>query len=265
MKFLLDALGMRVLRHEEFAEGCEAQCNGPYDGRWSKTMVGYDAESTSFALEITYNYTHKQEYKKGNDLTYIEVTAPEEALERVRSSEFTSTDDTKNVLVKMPEGYNFNIVPGNDDKSYISSVHVRAQNLASTVRFYSSLLGMKPEENKVTYDGTVPFSLHFEETSSPIDYAEAGGRFAIAVADPAPFEKAVEETDGSVHTPLVELETPGKATVRVVILKDPDGSEVCVVNDDGFSELSQVDENATDALNKAIEEDKSDDKGLFAN
>ncbi len=258
MKFLLDTLGMRVLRHEEFSAGCEAQCNGPYDGRWSKTMVGYAAEAAAFALEITYNYTHKQPYKKGNDLAYVEVTAPEQTLARVRASDFPCTDGADGVLVQMPEGYNFKVLLGSDDKSAISAVHIRVQNLGSTASFYTSLLRMKPEDKKVTFDGAVPFSLHFEEIATPIDYAEAGGRFAIAVADPAPFEAAVEETDGSVHTSLVELETPGKASVRVVILKDPDGSEVCVVNEDGFSALSQVDENATEALKMAIEEDKSD-------
>ena len=29
----------QVHRHEEFASGCEATCNGPYGGAWSKTMV----------------------------------------------------------------------------------------------------------------------------------------------------------------------------------------------------------------------------------
>ena len=33
-------VGMKVLRHEEFEKGCEAACNGPYDGKWSKTMIG---------------------------------------------------------------------------------------------------------------------------------------------------------------------------------------------------------------------------------
>lgn len=28
MKFYRDVLGMKVLRHEEFADGCEAACNG---------------------------------------------------------------------------------------------------------------------------------------------------------------------------------------------------------------------------------------------
>ena len=30
----------------------------------------------------------------------------------------------------------------------------------------------------------------------------------------------------TVHTPYVSLDTPGKATVQVVILQDPDGHEV---------------------------------------
>lgn len=32
MDFFLNILNMKVLRHEEFEEGCDAACNGPYDG-----------------------------------------------------------------------------------------------------------------------------------------------------------------------------------------------------------------------------------------
>jgi hypothetical protein len=46
----------QVHRHEEFASGCEATCNGPYGGAWSKTMVGYGSEDTNFCLELTCNY-----------------------------------------------------------------------------------------------------------------------------------------------------------------------------------------------------------------
>ena len=38
----------------------------PYDGKWSKTMVGYGAEDDHFAVELTYNYGIKA-YEKGND------------------------------------------------------------------------------------------------------------------------------------------------------------------------------------------------------
>jgi len=41
---LLSCLGCRLLRHEEFEEGCDAGCNGPYAGYWSKSMVGWKNE-----------------------------------------------------------------------------------------------------------------------------------------------------------------------------------------------------------------------------
>ena len=68
--FLSGVLGLHALRHEEFSEGCEATCNGPYGGAWSKTMVGYGAEEQNFALELTYNYGIDS-YEFGNDLQYI--------------------------------------------------------------------------------------------------------------------------------------------------------------------------------------------------
>ena len=65
--FLRDTLGMRVLRHEEFAEGCAAACNGPYAGRWSKTMVGFGPEDSHFVLELTYNYGRSEERRVGKE------------------------------------------------------------------------------------------------------------------------------------------------------------------------------------------------------
>ena len=56
MNFLKNTLCMKVLRHEEFDSGCKATCNGPYQNKWSKTMIGYGPESCNFVLEITYNY-----------------------------------------------------------------------------------------------------------------------------------------------------------------------------------------------------------------
>lgn len=64
---LLTAIGCRVLRHEEFTEGCEASCNGPYSGYWSKSMVGFNNEDNSFVFELTFNYGVAS-YKRGNDL-----------------------------------------------------------------------------------------------------------------------------------------------------------------------------------------------------
>jgi hypothetical protein len=48
-----------------------------------------------------------------------------------------------------------------------------------------------------------------------------------------------KESQGSIPTPLVSLPTPGKATVQVVILADPDGQEICFVGSEAFDELSR--------------------------
>ena len=69
---LLTSLGCRVLRHEEFTAGCEATCNGPYSGHWSKSMVGFDTEDVSFVFELTFNYGVNA-YRRGNDLKQISM------------------------------------------------------------------------------------------------------------------------------------------------------------------------------------------------
>ena len=38
----------------------------PYDGKWSKSMVGFGPEDNHFVMELTYNYG-VGEYKLGND------------------------------------------------------------------------------------------------------------------------------------------------------------------------------------------------------
>lgn len=53
------------------------------------------------------------------------------------------------------------------------------------------------------------------------------------------------------------MDTPGKATVRVIILADPDGHEICFVDDEGFRQLSQVDPEGEKLLDKYIAKDKS--------
>lgn len=57
----------------------------------------------------------------------------------------------------------------------------------------------------------------------PVDHAQAYGRIAFS----CPYEeqptisKLIEESKNKILTPLISLDTPGKATVRVIILADP--------------------------------------------
>ena len=54
------------------------------------------------------------------------------------------------------------------------------------------------------------------------------------------IQNAVKARQGKILTELVSLDTPGKATVEVVILADPDDHEICFVGDEAFRQLSQV-------------------------
>lgn len=100
-------------------------------------------------------------------------------------------------------------------------------------------------------------SLELKEISDPLNRAKAYGRIAFAVpADIQPqIDEKIKANKGTILTPLISLDTPGKATVQVIILGDPDGHEICFVNEEGFSELSKVDPKSDESLEKYIKKD----------
>lgn len=91
----------------------------------------------------------------------------------------------------------------------------------------------------------------------PVDRKTAFGRIAFAI----PFDEQTKLNDAiiklnkTVIHPLTSLDTPGKATVRVIILSDPNQLEICFVDEEGFSQLSQIDPSSDAALNKEISRD----------
>src|SRR3546814_7401283 len=107
MHFFENVLRMKVLRHEEFESGCEATCNGPYGGAWSKTMIGYGPEEQNFALELTYNYGIDG-YDFGNDLQYIALTCPG-AKERAALLGSRIDNDGGNVIIHGPDNYKYKL------------------------------------------------------------------------------------------------------------------------------------------------------------
>lgn len=56
-----------------------------------------------------------------------------------------------------------------------------------------------------------------------MDHATAYGRIAFSCIskDLPEIEQKAKDTGNTILTPLVSLDTPGKATVQVVILADP--------------------------------------------
>lgn len=90
-----------------------------------------------------------------------------------------------------------------------------------------------------------------------IDRKTAFGRIAFAIAfdDQTKLSDEVTKRNAKVIHPLTSLDTPGKATVRVIILSDPNELEICFVDEEGFSQLSQIDLASDADLNKNIKKD----------
>ncbi|OON20297.1 glyoxalase family protein [Opisthorchis viverrini] len=262
--FLKDVLGMTVLRHEEFAEGCKAFCNGPYDGKWSKTMIGYGPEDNHFVLELTYNYGIGS-YKMGNDFQYIQIDQPE-AFSRLKSGSWPIiSSSTECVETEMPGGYRFRIYNREPNGDPVKLVALSSSVLQRSIDYWSRKCGMQLLSSTDT-EATLCFDpaqchLKLVAINQLVDHASAFGRIAFACPKKQLLElqSLMDAEKETILKRLVSLDTPGKATVEVIILADPDGHEICFVGDEAFRQLSQMDPNADKLLLDAIQLDKSDD------
>lgn len=264
IQFYRDILGMKVLRHEEFREGCAAACNGGYDNRWSKTMVGYGPEDTHFVVELTYNYMVR-DYKLGNDLVALTIRSSE-ALKRAREATWPVLEENGKYFLQAPIGYKMEIIdePQPTDKDPVEKISLAVSNLERSIKYWHGLLKMKivnkSEKSVQLSYGDGQALLELCDIGAPVVRETAGGRIAFAV----PFEQQpeidsiIQKANEKILTPLISLDTPGKATVRVIILADPDGHEICFVDEEGFRPLSAVDPESNDLIEKCIRLDKSD-------
>uniref|UniRef100_A0A1I7XQL2 Glyoxalase domain-containing protein 4 n=1 Tax=Heterorhabditis bacteriophora TaxID=37862 RepID=A0A1I7XQL2_HETBA len=273
-EFYTRILHMKILRHEEFEEGCQASCNGyclgtllssynvviPYNGKWSKTMVGYGSEDDHFVIELTYNY-HIKSYQMGNDYygIYIESGYLYKSMENRGMKEKTSCGK---LIVRDPDGHMFLIGNGLDSPRIVK-VAVMVQNMEKSIDYWTTQLGMKitskeKELASMSYgDGQCEWEVR--QLKTELIRSSASGRVAFSYPD-----DELHELQGKIqlaHLPiikeLVTLETPGKANVKVIILADPDQHEICFVGDAGFRELSKIDPVADQMIRKEIEDEFS--------
>jgi len=276
MDFYRNVLGMKVLRHEEFTEGCKATCNGPYNGHWSKTMIGYGAEDANFVCELTYNY-EVGKYAMGNDFQGFHINSSK-AIGNLKKSQYkyTSNDDGS-FEVCDPNGYTFVLNPSDEEednkvgccvfgkksKSVANMVTLSSSDLEKSVDFWQNTAGMKvvvknADSAVLCYEDNQA-KLRLKSIDGSVEHAKAFGRIAIACprSELPGIEEGVKGSGNEILTPLVSLDTPGKATVEVVIVADPDKHEICFVGDEAFRELSQVDPKGDELLNEAMKNDKS--------
>ena len=109
----------------------------------------------------------------------------------------------------------------------VTKVAIGVSNLANSLAYWHKLLGMTVFDQTDTkavlgYDAD-KCKLELIQLEQPVDHATAFGRIAFSCPrDQLPaIERAVKEAGCTILTPLVSLDTPGKATVEVVILADP--------------------------------------------
>ncbi|XP_076752342.1 glyoxalase domain-containing protein 4 [Xylocopa sonorina] len=246
-KFYREILGMKVLRHEEFADGCEAACNGPYANRWSKTMIGYGPEDTHFVIELTYNYGIK-EYKLGNDFGGITIRS-REALQRARTDGWPVKEENGKFVLEAPGGYKYYVVdePQPVDTDPVEKVTLSSSNLQKTMAYWKDTLELKvfnqTEKSVLLGYSNEQAKIEFEDIGTEINHGTAYGRVAFSVPhmEQPEIQKRIKDSDNKILTDLITLDTPGKASVRVIILADPDGHEICFVDDEGFRQLSVPD------------------------
>jgi len=261
--FYRDVLGMTFLRHEEFEKGCEAMCNGPYDGKWSKSMVGYGPEDNHFVVELTYNYGIGT-YKLGTDFRGITIHSSSILANAAKHSWPIHTEDNLS-YVEAPGGYRFYVQDVAVNGDPVKKVSLASSNLERSIDFWTNKCGMKLNSQSMTTAvlgcNDDHCKLELVDIGAPVDHATAFGRIAFSCheAELESIEKCMKDAGETILTPLVRLDTPGKATVSVVIVADPDGHEICFVGDEAFRELSQVDPDADSLLDQALAADKSDE------
>ncbi|CAG2108211.1 unnamed protein product [Medioppia subpectinata] len=265
IEFFRDVLQMKVLRHEEFVDGCKASCNGPYDGHWSKTMIGYGPEDQHFVLELTYNYGISG-YQLGNDLNAITIES-KTLLNHIETKNYVFKREGNGIVsVLSPDGYKFIIDSNCDNRSdRITRVSLSSSSLDKSINYWNRLLDMKIFES-TDKSALLGFNqneckLQLIDIKDKVRHEKAFGRIAFSCPEdqlPA-IESRMKNEKQTILTPLISLDTPGKATVQVVILADPDAHEICFVGDVAFRQLSLIDPNADKALNKALSEDKSNE------
>ncbi|KAM6372915.1 glyoxalase domain-containing protein 4 isoform 1-T1 [Pluvialis apricaria] len=265
-RFYRELLGMSVLRHEEFEEGCKATCNGPYDGKWSKTMVGYGPEDNHFVAELTYNYGIG-EYRLGNDFLGITLVSSQ-AVSNAKKMGWPLKEVAAGIFeTEAPGGYKFYLENKEQLKQDpVLKVTLGVSDLQKSVNYWSGLLGMKiyekDEEKQWALLGYADnqCKLELKAVGGTVDHGTAFGRIAFSCAkEELPnIEALMKKENQKILTPLVSLDTPGKATVQVIILADPDGHEICFVGDEAFRDLSKVDPNGDKLLDDAMAADNSD-------
>jgi catechol 2,3-dioxygenase-like lactoylglutathione lyase family enzyme len=239
-------------------------------------MMGWGAEHTNFALELTYNYGIG-EYANGNDYRYIAIRDDGDrfldAAKKYRECKVQYT--TAGTYVIGPDDYKFRLIPAPKETKVempvepFQFVSVNVADLEKSYQYYTDLgmvavdggVGNGYSSVKMAFAEVLPRAVGLELVQLPnkgvVNRGEAYGRIAFDVLDVKEMhEKAVASAHGTVINTPITLTTPDKADVVVTILADPDGQEICFVGKAGYDDLCIVPEGG-DVINWETRDNKN--------
>lgn len=187
-----------------------------------------------------------------------------EIIERASALKYPLEDSANGEkLLISPDGYKFYIIPEPtiDNNDPVLEVNLHCSKIKESIKYWRDLLQMtlvseSNEEVTLKYP-KADFVLKLTKISDPINHAKSYGRIAFAVpkTQQAVISDIIIKAGAKILTPLINLSTPGKETVQVIILADPDDHEICFVDEEGFSKLSVEEADAAQLLDKYINKD----------
>lgn len=199
---------------------------------------------------------------KGNDFGGVTIKC-KDVVDRAIALKYPMEDsvDGKKLLIS-PDGYKFYIIPeACPGKDPVLEVNLYCTQINESIKYWKDLLQMTLVSQSNT-DAVLKYPktdvvLRLTQISGPINHAKAYGRIAFAVPkeQQTVISDLINASKGKILTPLINLSTPGKETVQVIILADPDDHEICFVDEEGFTKLSQEEDNATEMLDKYLKKD----------
>ncbi|XP_045155894.1 glyoxalase domain-containing protein 4 [Echinops telfairi] len=241
--FYRDVLGMKVLRHEEFEEGCKASSGG--DLRATVVHCGEGSEGTAGTSSSYIDVEGKRQLANRVSETSIVgshcgklrlsgagiTLASSQAVDNARNMEWPLRETAEGVFeTEAPGGYKFylqNCSPPRSDP--VIKVTLAVSDLQKSLNYWSYLLGMKIyEKDEQKQRALLGYAdnqckLELQGVEGAVEHAAAFGRMAFSCPqhELPVLEALMKRESQKILTPLVSLDTPGKATVQVVILADP--------------------------------------------
>ncbi|KAF6202143.1 hypothetical protein GE061_004541 [Apolygus lucorum] len=257
--FLKDVLGMKILRHEEFAK----EVGHSTMLRTSKTFMGYGGPGF-FKLELYFSYG-VTEYERGNGFLGVTVVS-KTAIARAKALNWPIEEVSDKVFrIDSPEGFTYYLLnhPTPTECDPIAEICLRSSYLTATIAYWPTNIGAKvlsEENDQVTFS--------FGEEKCKIRFVcwfgelviHRNGCGCLTLSMPKRQLQILEYRsleNNRKHGYLHSIEEPGfVVSCDSLVFQDLDNHRVVIVEEEGYAPLVSLDPNATNAFDLSIQREQ---------